>query len=78
MRANQFIPVPKVKVLVIPKVFMVGEVSVIIKPEVTGDIIVVLMLRKVEPNVLGVMTNDKLKSPLIKDFESSGDWEEFY
>jgi len=78
MKANQFIPVPKVEVLVILVVLMEEEVSVIIKPEAMGDIIVVPMLLKVEPNVLGVMTNDKLKSPLIKDFESSGDWEEFY
>ncbi|CAG8742458.1 8057_t:CDS:2, partial [Ambispora leptoticha] len=52
-------------------VLMEEEVSVIIKPEAMGEIIVVSMLLKVESNVLGVMTNDRLKSPLIRDFGSS-------
>jgi len=73
MKENQFIPVPKAKVLVIPAVSMAEEVLVIIKPEVMEGIIVVLMLPKVELNVPGVMTNDKPKSLLIKDFELSGD-----
>ena len=73
MKENQFIPVLKAKVLVIPAVPMVEEVLAIIKPEVMEDTIIVLMLPKVEPSVLDVMTNGKPKSLLIKDFELSGD-----
>jgi hypothetical protein len=73
MKASQFIPVPKVKVLVIPKVPMEEEVLVIIKPEPMEDITIVPMLPKIEPNVLGVTTNDKRKWLLIKVFELSGD-----
>jgi hypothetical protein len=73
MRASQSILVPKVKVPVIPKVLMVGVDLATIKREVMGGIIVVPMLRKVEPNVPGVMTSGKPKSLPIKVFESSGD-----
>jgi hypothetical protein len=73
MKVNQFTPVPKVKVPVTPKVLMVEGVLVTTKPEVMADIIVALMPRKVEPNVLDVMTNGKPKLPLIKVFELSDD-----
>jgi len=73
MKENQFMPVPKAKVLVIPVVPMAEEVLAIIKPGVMEDIIVVLMPPKVEPSVLDVMTNDKPKLLLIKGFELSGD-----
>ena len=46
-----------------PKVLMAVGILVIIKREAMADIIAVVMLPKIEPNVLGVMTNDKLKSP---------------
>jgi hypothetical protein len=67
---NQFIPVPKVKVPVILEVLMGEKVFLVItKPEFMADTIVALTLPKVEPNVLGAMTNGKPKSPRIKVFE---------
>jgi hypothetical protein len=71
MKVNQFILVLKVKVLVITKVLMAEEVLVITKSEVTEGITVAHMPRKVELNVLGVMTNDKPKLRPIRVFESS-------
>jgi len=66
-------PVPRAKVQAIREVLMVAEVLVIIKQEVMADIMVVFMPPKVEPNVLGVMTNGKPKSRPTKVFESSDD-----
>jgi len=57
---------------------MVAGILVITKQEVMADITVAVMLPKIEPNVFGVMTNDKPKQQPIKVFESSDGQVEFY